>query len=125
MLKKSDQPLVPIRWTPQPESVDRSKVEAVRKIAMPFGLTDDDNDDFADLLALTKLIGNANIVQLGEQSHGDGACFQAKVRLVKFPLVTRLGLVTHCLRGSASPLRKAWQFGRQSLQCIGLPGRAR
>jgi len=44
----------------------------------------DDSDDFADLMPLKDLIGDARLVVLGEQSHGDGAVFYAKARLVKF-----------------------------------------
>jgi len=43
-----------------------------------------DDDDFADLMPLKELIGDARLVVLGEQSHGDGAVFYAKARLVKF-----------------------------------------
>lgn len=42
------------------------------------------DDDFADLKPLMKAIGKSRIVVLGEQSHGDGATFLAKGRLVKF-----------------------------------------
>ena len=48
------------------------------------------NDDFADLKPLKAAIGNSRIVVLGEQSHGDGATFLAKARLVKF-LHERMG----------------------------------
>jgi erythromycin esterase len=48
------------------------------------------NDDFADLKPLKAAIGNSRIVVLGEQSHGDGATFLAKGRLVKF-LHQRMG----------------------------------
>ncbi|HET6892029.1 MAG TPA: erythromycin esterase family protein [Pyrinomonadaceae bacterium] len=48
------------------------------------------NDDFADLKPLKAAIGNTRIVVLGEQSHGDGATFLAKARLVKF-LHERMG----------------------------------
>jgi len=44
----------------------------------------DDSDDFADLMPLKDLIDDARLVVLGEQSHGDGAVFYAKARLVKF-----------------------------------------
>jgi erythromycin esterase len=44
----------------------------------------DEEDDFADLMPLKELIGDARLVTLGEQSHGDGAVFYAKARLIKF-----------------------------------------
>ncbi len=44
----------------------------------------EDDEDFSDLQPLKKLIGDARLVVLGEQSHGDGAVFLAKARLIKF-----------------------------------------
>jgi erythromycin esterase len=41
-------------------------------------------DDLSDLAPLKAAIGDARVVFLGEQTHGDGACFAAKSRLVKF-----------------------------------------
>jgi erythromycin esterase len=40
--------------------------------------------DFSDLQPLKAAISNARIVMLGEQTHGDGTTFLAKVRLIKF-----------------------------------------
>src|SRR3954454_1988061 len=37
-----------------------------------------------DLAPLAAAIGNARVVQLGEASHGDGATFLAKARLIRF-----------------------------------------
>lgn len=48
------------------------------------------NDGFADLEPLKTAIHNARVVVLGEESHGDGATFLAKARLVKF-LHERMG----------------------------------
>jgi len=48
------------------------------------------DDDFADLKPLITAIGDSRIVVLGEQSHGDGATFLAKGRLIKF-LHQRMG----------------------------------
>ena len=42
------------------------------------------DDDFADLKPLMAAIGKSRVVVLGEQSHGDGATFLAKGRLIKF-----------------------------------------
>ncbi|MBS0333095.1 MAG: erythromycin esterase family protein, partial [Proteobacteria bacterium] len=47
-------------------------------------------EDFADLEPLAAAIGRAQVVQLGEPSHGAGSAFSAKGRLVKF-LHARLG----------------------------------
>jgi len=57
---------------------------------VPIRSIDPSDDDFADLEPLIPLIGDARVVQLGEQTHGDGAAFLAKVRLVKF-LHQRMG----------------------------------
>ena len=40
--------------------------------------------DFADLAPLREAIGDARVVVLGEQSHGEGPVFLAKARLIKF-----------------------------------------
>lgn len=42
------------------------------------------NDEYADLRPLIEYIGDARVVGLGEQTHGDGATFHAKTRLIKF-----------------------------------------
>ncbi|MGD9689765.1 MAG: erythromycin esterase family protein [Phycisphaerales bacterium] len=44
----------------------------------------DQPEDFSDLEPLRAMIGSARVVGLGEQSHGDGATFKAKCRLVRF-----------------------------------------
>lgn len=42
------------------------------------------DDDFSDLKPLVQAIGKARVVQLGEATHGDGATFLAKGRLIRF-----------------------------------------
>jgi erythromycin esterase-like protein len=45
---------------------------------------DPSQTDFSDLQFLKETLKDKRIVLLGEQSHGEGATFQAKVRLIKF-----------------------------------------
>jgi len=42
------------------------------------------DEDVSDLMPLVKWIGDSRVVALGEVTHGDGAAFQAKARLVRF-----------------------------------------
>jgi len=61
-----------------------ARVEWLKANAVPVRTIDPKDDDFEDLAPLIASIGNARIVMLGEQTHGDGACFLAKSRLIKF-----------------------------------------
>ena len=67
-----------------PRAEDAPKVEWLLKNALPIRSIDPADDDFSDLMPLKKVIGDARVVQLGEQSHGDGATFYAKARLIRF-----------------------------------------
>lgn len=70
-----------------------------------------DDEDFSDLEPLARLIGAARIVQLGEQSHGDGAAFQTKVRLIKF-LHQKLNFDVLAFESGLYDCRKAWEMFR-------------
>lgn len=43
-----------------------------------------EDDDFSDLAFLDTIIGNKQIIFLGEQLHNDGTTFQAKSRLIRY-----------------------------------------
>lgn len=45
---------------------------------------DPSNEDYSDLQAIGESIGEARIVMLGEQDHGDAPTFLAKTRLIKY-----------------------------------------
>jgi erythromycin esterase-like protein len=72
--------------TSDPESLDSFLARTV----VPLRSLSAGDDDFSDLEPLAEAIGAARIVQLGEQSHGAGASFEARVRLIKF-LHQRMG----------------------------------
>ena len=60
------------------------KVQWLKENAIPIRTISPDDDDFSDLLPLRAKIGNARLVLLGEQSHGDGNVFLLKARLIRF-----------------------------------------
>lgn len=62
----------------------------LREHAIPLRSRTTKDDDFSDLEPLREVVGDAQVLALGEQSHGDGKSFRTKVRLVKF-LHQRMG----------------------------------
>ncbi|GAB5497245.1 MAG: hypothetical protein Phyf2KO_23250 [Phycisphaerales bacterium] len=72
--------LVCLEPTPEEKAGDIEQ-RAVRVYSIDPTLQD---DDFEDLKPIADAIGDARVVWLGEQSHGEGAAFLAKGRLVRF-----------------------------------------
>jgi erythromycin esterase-like protein len=60
------------------------KIEWLSENAVPIRSIDPDDNDFADLMPLKSSLSGVRIVMLGEATHGDGATFYAKQRLVRF-----------------------------------------
>lgn len=58
--------------------------EALAQRAMAIRTIDPADEDFADLRPIGRALRDARIVLLGEATHGDGATFLAKSRLIKF-----------------------------------------
>jgi len=68
-----------------PAKADASaSVAWLKKNAAVVRTIDPNDDDFTDLAPLGKAVGKARVVLLGEQSHGDGATFYAKERLIRY-----------------------------------------
>ncbi|MDO7854492.1 erythromycin esterase family protein [Hymenobacter convexus] len=76
-------------------------VHAVRSISPA-------DTDFGDLAFLTREIGPARVVMLGEPSHGEGNVFEAKIRLLRF-LQHEMGFTTVAFESGFYDLHKAQQ----------------
>ena len=76
--------------------------------AAPLRSIDFADDDFSDLDAFAKAVGNARIVMLGEQTHGDGTTFLAKARLVHF-LHRHTGFDVLAFENDLYDVHKAWE----------------
>ncbi len=64
----------------------------------PIESIDPDVVSYSDLVFLNEEIGDAQIVFLGEQDHGDGAAFLAKTRFIKY-LVEEMGFSVIAFEG--------------------------
>lgn len=87
---------------------DDPRVRSLRSHAVRFRSIEPEDDDFSDLEPLKKLLGEARIVQLGEQSHGDSATFHAKTRLIRF-LHQEMGFDVIAFESGLYDCRKAWE----------------
>ncbi|MFA6541679.1 MAG: erythromycin esterase family protein, partial [Bacteroidota bacterium] len=65
-------------------AVEQEKLDALSASLHPVASIDPNDTSFADLDFLRSILSGNQIVLLGEQSHGDGAAFLAKARLIKF-----------------------------------------
>lgn len=80
----------------------------VKQHAQPIASIDPAFRDDADLAAIGQAIGEARVVLLGEQDHGNGATFQAKTRLVKY-LHEQKGFNVLAFEGDFFALNHGWE----------------
>ena len=83
------------------------RVNWLRQNASPFRTANPADDDYADLAPIGRAIGNAQVVLLGEQSHGDGTVFLAKTRLIRY-LHEQLGFDVLAFESGLYDMRVAW-----------------
>ncbi len=74
---------------------------------LPIRSIDPADTDYSDLEAFGESIGSARLVLLGEQTHGDGAAFLAKTRLIKY-LHARKGFSILAFETGMLDARLAW-----------------
>jgi erythromycin esterase len=65
------------------------------------------DDDFTGYEVLAKKIGDANIVLLGEQTHGHGTTFIAKTKIIKY-LVENHGFDVIAFESGFFEINKIW-----------------
>ena len=75
---------------------------------------DELRSDDSDFVAIGKAIGDARVVMLGEQDHGDAATFQIKSRLVKY-LYNKLGFDVLVFESDFCGLTEGWNLVNQGL----------
>lgn len=92
------------------------QVERLRKEAIKIRTLVAD-EDFSDLAPLRKTLEGVRLVQLGEQTHGDGATFEAKVRLIKF-LHREMGFGVVAFESGLYDCDKAWKHIRAGADAI-------
>ena len=82
--------------------------------ASPLRTLEFSDTDDRDLAPLAKAIGDRRIVLLGEQTHGDGATFQAKARIIRY-LHQKLGFDLLVFESGFYDCRRTWQDARAGL----------
>jgi erythromycin esterase len=75
---------LPILAEDPPPQGEAERLRWIAEQGVALRSIDPADEDFSDLMPLVKAIGGARVVQLGEATHGDGATFLAKGRLIRF-----------------------------------------
>lgn len=87
-------------------------VQLLRERAVPFR-ADAAPDDLSDLAPVAAALGDARVVLLGEQTHGDGGAFAFKARLARFLHLER-GFDTLAFESDAEACARAWTTIREA-----------
>jgi erythromycin esterase len=83
------------------QQLPAKNISAIRSI-------DPADTDFSDLKSIKSAIGNARIVMLGEQTHGEGSTYLAKTRLIKY-LHEQLGFSVLAFESGFYDVARIWE----------------
>jgi erythromycin esterase len=86
-----------------------TRIAYLKKHASPIRSIDAEDGNFSDLESLRTAIGSRRIVMLGESTHGDGATFAAKTRLIKY-LHEQMGFDVLAFESGFYETSKAWSM---------------
>ena len=81
---------------------------SLKKYVSPVRSIDPSDTDFSDLAGLKTAIGDARVVLLGEQTHGEGSTFLAKTRIIKF-LHEKLGFEVLAFESGFYDCARIWE----------------
>ncbi|MFI5160303.1 MAG: erythromycin esterase family protein [Sphingobacteriales bacterium] len=98
-------PILLIGFTAHAQKLVKDYVE---KNAVPISTIEPDSTNYTDLEPIGNAIGNAKIVMLGEQDHGDAPTFLAKTRLIKY-LHERKGFNVLAFESDFFGLNDGWE----------------
>jgi erythromycin esterase len=84
------------------------KVAWLKKNAVKIRSIDSLDEDFSDLMPLKKMIGDADVVMIGEPNHHIGTVYMAKTRLIKF-LHKEMGFDLLAFESGLYDVGKAWR----------------
>lgn len=87
---------------------DHRRVASLREVAVPLRTIDPGDDDLSDLEPLRAALADARVVVLGEATHGEGATFLVKSRLVRF-LHREMGFDVLAFESGFYDCREAWR----------------
>jgi erythromycin esterase len=96
---------------PTPSDTD-ARVAWLKAHTSALHSIDPADENFSDLEPIRDAIGDRRIVLLSEQSHGDGATFHARTRLIKF-LHQKCGFDLLAFESGLYDCRKAWELLRE------------
>ena len=81
------------------------------------------NEDFTGYEPIKELLADAQIVLLGEQSHGDGTTYDTKVKLIKY-LHQELDFDIIAFESSFYECQKAWQWIQEGVRADSVLGKS-